>query len=350
MTPEQEQDIIKMYTNNQSITSINNKYGTCHETIRNVLKKYNIYKQIEKPKEFSTEKVELLYDSGLNGKTIARELGIKYTTFISWCRRNNFDLSKRRKYPERPNDDIKKVVNLNKTKFWKNIDFCGLELRPYAKYYLDENFFEKIDNEQKAYLLGYWYADGNVFKTSCQATSVDMDVLEKAKYCMKFSGKIKTKKSKKNNNLYNTLYIRSSKLTSCLIGMGCVENKSLVLKFPSSDIVPEHLIHHFIRGYFDGDGSIFCGKSKKWDEWAITFVGTKEFMEGIEKHLNIPVRYVKTKSKGNNWVITFCKLEYMKSALEYMYKDATITMNRKAELANQCMQYIYEHQLYKGVA
>lgn len=37
-----------------------------------------------------------------------------------------------------------------------------------------------------------------------------------------------------------------------LINLGCVPNKSLILKFPTFDIVPEKYMSHFIRGYFDG--------------------------------------------------------------------------------------------------
>lgn len=50
-----------------------------------------------------------------------------------------------------------------------------------------------------------------------------------------------------------------------LIRLGCVPNKSLILKFPSENIFsnPE-LIRHFIRGYFDGDGSVFISREKHW--------------------------------------------------------------------------------------
>ena len=34
----------------------------------------------------------------------------------------------------------------------------------YRKYFFDFNFFEKIDNEYKAYWLGFMYADGCILK------------------------------------------------------------------------------------------------------------------------------------------------------------------------------------------
>ncbi len=83
---------------------------------------------------------------------------------------------------------------------------------------------------------------------------------------------------------------------------GCVPNKSLILEFPKT--VPSDLIHHFIRGYFDGDGSVFITR-KKWirtpktlprieytDYIGISFNGTKELLEGINEHF-----YISTVSK-----------------------------------------------------
>jgi hypothetical protein len=45
--------------------------------------------------------------------------------------------------------------------------------------------------------------------------------------------------------------------------LGGIKHKSLILEFPSFDIVPEKYMSHFIRGYFDGDGCIWNGKRKK---------------------------------------------------------------------------------------
>lgn len=48
----------------------------------------------------------------------------------------------------------------------------------------------------------------------------------------------------------------SKKSYTDLINKGCGINKSLILKFPDETQVPQNLISHFIRGYFDGDGCV----------------------------------------------------------------------------------------------
>ena len=56
-----------------------------------------------------------------------------------------------------------------------------------------------------------------------------------------------------------------------LINLGCIPNKSLILLPPK---LKDEFISHFIRGYFDGDGSI--GKYK--NRYKITFLGTNDLL------------------------------------------------------------------------
>lgn len=55
----------------------------------------------------------------------------------------------------------------------------------------------------------------------------------------------------------------SKQITQDLVRLGAIPNKSLVLQFPTFDIVPEEYISSFILGCFDGDGCIWNGKRKK---------------------------------------------------------------------------------------
>ena len=78
----------------------------------------------------------------------------------------------------------------------------------------------------------------------------------------------------------------SNKLVSDIEKLGVIENKTLVLTFPE---LPTELVHHFIRGYFDGDGSVFlCNDPRpEYDNiyLGINICGTKEFLEGLTHHL-----------------------------------------------------------------
>jgi len=84
-------------------------------------------------------------------------------------------------------------------------------------------------------------------------------------------------------------------LANDLIKTGCVPRKSKTLKFP---VVNEELLSHFIRGYFDGDGSIHFNKP---NTIKVSFVGTKEFLSTMQAEIKNaidikcnPIRKVKS--------------------------------------------------------
>lgn len=102
----------------------------------------------------------------------------------------------------------------------------------------------------------------------------------------------------------------------------------MVLTFPSYDIVPKGLILHFIRGYFDGDGSIKKTGKKRTaakDPYDVSFLGTKEFLEAIQDELGTHTR-LKDASKHNvnNYEIVFGGYHKALSVLNLLYDNASI--------------------------
>lgn len=105
-------------------------------------------------------------------------------------------------------------------------------------------------------------------------------------------------------------------------------NKSLLLKYPTN--LPEHLFNHFLRGYFDGDGSIFLKNNK-----TIIFelLGTNDFLNAIrdklEKHLKI--RFIKNIYKTRSQIVELktSKKIIVDKILKFLYDNATIYLERK---------------------
>lgn len=72
---------------------------------------------------------------------------------------------------------------------------------------------------------------------------------------------------------------RSKQIHADLIKLGCVPRKSTILEFPSQSQVSDDFLFPFLRGYFDGDGSLwFEGKTK-----GISILSSKPFLEGLQK-------------------------------------------------------------------
>lgn len=169
----------------------------------------------------------------------------------------------------------------------------------------NENYFENIDTPNKAYFLGFIYADGCIVDAKGRQNQLvihiheqDKSILESFSKELEFSGKLQfykgskihsTKNYKyKRNNAYR-LTISSDKLCQDLNNLGVTPRKTHTLTFPKLNQVPENLMNHFIRGLMDGDGYISVRKGKK-DESNCLFtfgiVGTYDICAGVQKWLS----------------------------------------------------------------
>ena len=92
---------------------------------------------------------------------------------------------------------------------------------------------------------------------------------------MKINNKISYREKTKSYRMS----FRSKKCKEDLINKGCVPKKSLILKFPTYEQVPQKLMKDFIRGYFDGDGWFTNTK----DCFQVGIIGTENF---IHRFLN----------------------------------------------------------------
>ena len=189
--------------------------------------------------------------------------------------------------------------------------------------------FEKIDTEEKAYWLGFLYADGNVSKSEdkieLSLAEVDLKHIQKFKEFMGIENKICYREQQKAYRIS----FRSQSCKQDLIDKGCVPAKSLILKFPNEEQVPKELIRHFIRGYFDGDG--WFTNTEKCFQTGI--IGTKEFIEGTFKYLeenNIKTT-CKIFNKGNVFKYNLNSYYDVKKFLNWIYKDSNIYLDRKYE-------------------
>lgn len=219
----------------------------------------------------------------------------------------------------------------------------------------DECVFDFIDTEEKAYWLGFIYADGYIsslkgknkhnyqFELSLKAD--DVDHLYKFNTFMKH---IKNNVSIGNVTCNGKICkrcrwgVRNKHLWETLNSYGCTPKKSLTLKFPDKNIFKsEDLIRHFIRGYFDGDGCISYA-DKEHTKIGVSILGTKDFLTECNKYLNN--FYIVRKEKRNNVYIIRCSGNKKSKAftiINYLYYNANIYLNRKFE------RYKYFCRLYE---
>lgn len=196
------------------------------------------------------------------------------------------------------------------------------------RYKIEELFFEKINNEQKAYVLGLMYADGSVSKDSFYLKMKDEEILLKVKEVLKAEQPVKYK-------VYNGYYsyilsICSHKMINDLIDKGCFINKTYNLKFPTEEQVPKELVNHFIRGFFDGDGHLGVTDNISTCRFDITSAAT-EFLSNLRQVLReiaLTNGSLSKETNSNTWHLRFSGKQ-VNQILNWLYKDATIFMQRK---------------------
>lgn len=212
------------------------------------------------------------------------------------------------------------------------------------------DFFDIIDAEEKAYILGFLTADGCNYENGRVKIDIsidDIDILEKIKLAMDYDCNILTyeqpdkifdeksypSKTQKRINFYN------NHLSEQLKDKGCVKNKSKLLKFPDESKVPKELYNHYVRGYFDGNGHLgfwIDNEKTQHKKFNMTITSTVNFCEKIkdifeEFNCKPDLRSRWKERDNNNATVALCGNRVIARVCDWMYKDATIYLDRKYE-------------------
>lgn len=201
----------------------------------------------------------------------------------------------------------------------------------------DETVFDKIDNEEAAYWLGFLYADGNISsignRLEVRLAIKDLPHLEKFRKFLKLSTEIRTGIC--NGNSFCHLSIRNKHLWNTLNTLGCFPQKSLKLKFPNLSIFQgniQELVLHFIRGYVDGDGCLSIYKRKTGViATELSLVGTESFLKTVNKIFKNK-GYILNKS-CQDWENKAFQLKFSfvpsRKIARYLYENANVYLERK---------------------
>lgn len=274
-----------------------------------------------KIKDYAAQ-IDALYAEGKCGQEIQKILGIKnHQPIYNYFKKKGWDRLKRSEY--------------------KNI----------FTYEVDLDFFKCIDTEEKAYILGFICADGHVDKSTNRITFAikddDYSILESIKAAMHSTHPIKRGVEKNNpykKSCNKTLHqcilsINGKELVAPLIQMGIAGNKTYTLDSSIMDYIPDNLVRHFLRGYFDGDGCISWDKRYNWGNKSVVIVaGNLEFLQGTFNKV-FPTKCAITLNKGSRQCYRYT-IQDKKEVLRFLallYNDAKIYLERKYKLYQYAM-------------
>lgn len=233
-------------------------------------------------------------------------------------------------------DEITKKYKLNCKTIWSYARKLSIN-RPVGSKRInsvDDSYFSK-ESSNMYYILGLIYTDGNLpinNKNSFIISNTDKKLLEDIKLELKFSGKI----IEETHNVYNKkiykLQVTSEQIRKDLENFGLHPNKTFDLKFPN---IPENYIRDFIRGLWDGDGSVSLVKPKNKPSYLLisNFVcANEEFIKDVLKFLPIGKKKIYSRTRKNIlYSINLRAFDSIKIK-NFLYYDNCLCMKRKRDI------------------
>jgi transposase-like protein len=319
LTVENKAQIIRLYQSGLGSDTISKQFGIHPNSVLKILKKANIDRRpiVRKKIQISDElKIVEMYQRGMSAPEIADQFGVVHTLILRYLEKN------------------------------------GIERRSAEKchriYPIREDFFDVIDKQEKAYFLGFLYADGSNNKEAnfvrTDLARKDRDILEKLASLIYLENSLqhikdqdREKEYKGRKAIYCTshLDINSKHICHRLEELGCPAAKSLTIAFPQWLVDPE-LQRHFIRGYYDGDGGVSLTDVKTRGAHT-KMISTLNFCNSVSKiifaqtgiQFGAPYNDIEDKNvysihlSGNRRIAHF---------LDWLYKESIVYLDRKYAL------------------
>lgn len=250
-----------------------------------------------------------LYVSGIPAYKIAEMLSIAKTTVLRW---------------------VPKELHREKTS----------PPPPTYKYLRDAGFFDVIDTEAKAYYLGLIMSDGCINARGCLSLELKAEdgyILLPLRELMSPASPIRVATRTRKHLGYtwtsttHKWMLLAMPLVASLAKWGIVPNKTyLDLLLP--DIDPE-LMHHFIRGLFDGDGSVWLIDGKRHINFTGSYTLLCNLLEWLKAKAFLTTRaQVRRKSHQKDSVFSISKHSDIDLFANYIYRDCTLCLSRKRDL------------------
>lgn len=304
-------------------------------------------------------KIINLYLEGYSAKDIGNKLELHPATILKYLKQNDIAIRKT-KITQGMIDCVcqeyqnglsqEEVAKNNKTSsvtVRRILKENGIPIRKQEEwlrhYDLDQEYFDVVNTQNKAYFLGFMYADGNVSKeNNCIQLGLqarDLHILESFKKELKCMNKplYFDQRSKNNPNHKDifSLMIKSEHMHNSLCKLGVVPQKSHIITYPF--FLDKYLHRHFIRGVMDGDGCIHATNlSNEKEIRAVDICVTQDFCNGlkkiIESNLDIHCSVILSNKKSKIYKTVISGRNQCIKFLDWIYDDAELFLYRKYEI------------------
>lgn len=197
---------------------------------------------------------------------------------------------------------------------------------------------KQVTNQVEAYLLGFIYADGTILFSSANKARYSTMKIDLAVKDEDFL--LRLNEYLRGHVSYHSVYLNGKEFKQVrtsvydvnfvnrLMDLGISHNKTYEERDYVFTNVPEHLKWHFIRGFFDGDGSITFN-SRGQGEFCVG-CHNKTLMMSIHAYIS---RHISTNSNvvaGDGvWRIRYFGNRLLERLCNLLYEDAVLKLDRK---------------------
>ena len=247
-------------------------------------------------------------------------------------------------YSSKPWDELPTIIGKDLAAIQKKASREGLKRDKRVTHGTYNDTFFDVLTPESTYVLGLWFADGYMYKDGSKYR-VSLTLKGSDKYLIDRIAMLW------GSNVYHKTYggfarattqVNSQVMYSRLLELNGSPRKSLTLKFPD---IPNSLVRHFIRGYFDGDGCISIRRQYRVDGtyslWGrVSIVGTKDILESIYMYLKdainadgviAPIKHTRIHELR---LYTGC----YKELYEYLYDNSDIYLIRKKNIFEEWLK------------
>lgn len=235
-------------------------------------------------------------------------------------------------------NQLQKILGVHRSTLSNYLKVSGIDVKHNEKSkVLNQNYFDHIDAEDKAYMLGFIFADGCINleynRLTIDLNSKDTHILTEFSNILYGNDFVKT--YHRYEGTYCKLDIHSKIMCNKLLDYNLGERKTFTITYP--DMIDQSLNKHFIRGLVDGDGCIYLPHDNRQSP-LISVISTRKINDSLARILKEELGLKSYLCKTHDQDIdVMCEIRIKnyhqcKILLDWLYKDATIYLQRKYNL------------------
>ena len=202
---------------------------------------------------------------------------------------------------------------------------------------LDVHYFDNIDTEEKAYFLGFIFADGSISNDEffLDINEKDIEMLLRIREEIHSNCKITTRK--KGNSMMSRIAIKNKVFCSSFSQYGIIENKTKMTSHLPVEKIPKIFYKDFLRGLIDGDGWVIKTKQNLYKIGYVTqyYSTALDFVEMLNSLLEEKWKNKILTPKDRYAIVNIQKQSIVKQVALVLYKGNKICLSRKFQMAQE---------------